>query len=208
MIDKESLIVSLHDLGAVQFGEYSISPRELSPIYIDLNLLVSRPGTLRRVTRILRSYADKLTYDRIVAIPMGGLPIGVGLSLETDKPLIYPRPAETRNGTQRYVEGAYHAGETVIVVNDLISRGQTTLKSLGLLQKLRLKIEDVLVVVDRGLGGIDNLAEQGYTVKPIITLQEITDTLLRLNRLPLDRHKFITAWLTEQQAVNKNGIHA
>ena len=206
MIDKESLIVSLYDLGAVQFGEHPVSPQKIAPVFVDLKLLVSRPGTLRRVARILRSYADQLTYDRIAALPMSGLPIGIALSLETDKPLIYPRPPEIRNGTQRYIEGTYKAGESVLVINDLISRGQTTIKSLKLLQKLRLNVKDVLVVVDRGLGGVNYLSEQGYNVKPIITLQEIIDTLHRLNRLPEARHQFITAWLTEQQATQKNGL--
>ena len=145
MIDKESLVVSLHDLGAVQFGKFKLKSGEISPIYLDLRLLVSRPATLRRVARMMQASAGRSKFDRLAAVPLAGLPIGVALSLAMDRPLVYPRTgAKKGHGTGRSVEGAYNPGETVLLVDDVISRASSKLEATSALEDAGLKVNDRL----------------------------------------------------------------
>jgi orotate phosphoribosyltransferase len=200
VIDKESLIVSLHELGAVQFGEFTLKSGVVSPIYLDLRLLVSRPATLRRVARMMQSLATNLTFDRVAAIPLAGLPIGVAFSLTTDIPLIYPRPQAKQHGTGRYIEGTYNSGETVLVLDDLISYADSKLETIELLESVFLKVTDLMVIVDRQMGGDAVLKDKGYTLHSLLTLGEILDSLLDLKRISLDRYQYVKAWLAENQA--------
>ncbi len=203
MIDKESLIVGLHDLGAIQFGEFTLKSGETSPVYIDLRLLVARPATLRRVARIMQAQAAHLSFDRLAAIPMAGLPIGVALSLTMDIPLIYPRPKSKDYGTGRYIEGTYKPGERVLVIDDVISHAHSKLETIQLLEAVRLKVTDVLVVIDRQQGGTEVLGKKGYRVHHILTLQEMLDTLLELKRMSADQYRFVAAWLEESRNSNR-----
>lgn len=199
IIDKESLIVNLDEMGAVKFGEFTLKSGETSPVYLDLRLLVDRPATLRRVARMMQAVSADLTFKRIAAIPMAGLPIGVAFSIAADVPLIYPRPQVKQHGTSRFIEGTYHPGERVLVVDDVISRADSKLEAIALLEAVQLDVKDLMVIVDRQMGGVEMLAERGYTVHALLTLQEILDTLADLGRLSKDQHDFISAWLEESR---------
>jgi len=203
VIDKESLIISLHEMGAVQFGEFKLRSGDISPVYLDLRLLVDRPAVLRRVAHMMQALAANLTFDRLAAIPMAGLPIGVALSLTMDKPLIYPRPREKDYGISRYIEGTYKPGDTVLVIDDVVSRAHSKLEALRLLEAVHLKVTDLIVVVDRQMGGAEILEARGYRVHHVLTLQEILDTLLALGHMSEERHRFISAWLEESRSSNR-----
>ncbi|MBN1122339.1 MAG: orotate phosphoribosyltransferase [Anaerolineae bacterium] len=207
MIDKESLIVSLYEIGAVQFGEFTLKSGVVSPIYLDLRLLVSRPATLRRVARMMQSLATKLTFDRVAAIPLAGLPIGVAFSLTTDIPLIYPRTQVKKHGTGRYIEGTYNSGETVLVIDDLISYADSKLETIELLESVFLKVTDLMVIVDRQMGGVAVLQNKGYTLHSLLTLNEILDSLLELKRIPLERYRYVKAWLAENQVDGEQEVN-
>jgi len=200
VIDKEALISGLYDLGAVQFGEFTLKSGEISPVYLDLRLLISRPGLLRRVARAMQACTEGLKFDRLAAIPLSGVPIGVAFSLAIERPLIYPRMQMKDHGTGRYIEGLYNPGETVLLIDDVLSRGDSKLEAISLLETVRLRVTDLIVVVDRGMGGAEDLEAKGYHVHHILTLQEILDTLLALKRIPEARHRFITAWLAESRS--------
>jgi orotate phosphoribosyltransferase len=204
MIDTESLITNLYDIGAIKFGEFILKSGETSPVYLDLRMLVDRPATLRRIARMMQALAADLTFDRIAAIPMAGLPIGVAFSLASDIPLIYPRLSVKTHGTERFIEGSYRPGEQVLVVDDVISRAQSKFEAIDLLETVQLQVRDIFVVVDRQMGGVEYLATQGYTVHAIMTIQDVLDTLLALDRITYDQHQFITAWLEESRSTNRH----
>jgi uridine monophosphate synthetase len=124
-----------------------------------------------------------LHYDRIAAIPYGGLPIGQAVSLSTGKPLIYPRREAKDYGTKKLIEGAYAAGETVVVLDDLITTGGSKIEALTPLQDSGLKVEDVVVLVDREQGGAAELAWKGIALHAALTLSQILDCLVRHGRI-------------------------
>jgi uridine monophosphate synthetase len=200
MIDRESLVTGLHDLGAVQFGDFTLKSGEKSPVYLDLRLLISRPATLRRVANTLQSFAGKLTFDRLGGIPMAGLPIAVALSLAMDRPLIYARPELKKHGTGREIEGECKSGERVLLIDDVISGVHSKAEAIAVLEGAGLKITDMLVVVDREMGGVKQMAERGYTVHPVLTLSEILETLQRLGRIKKKQYKEISEWLETRRA--------
>ncbi len=195
IIDKESLVTSLHDLGAIQFGEFTLKSGEKSPVYVDLRLLITRPSTLRRVANVLQSFASRLTFDRLAAIPMAGLPIGVALSLTMDRPLIYPRPQIKTHGTGREIEGECKPGETVLLVDDVISGGHSKAEMIAVLEAAKLKLTDMIVVIDREMGGAQELASRGYKLHSALKLTEILDMLLQLKRIKKADHQRVADWL-------------
>ncbi|MBN1311315.1 MAG: orotate phosphoribosyltransferase [Anaerolineae bacterium] len=199
MIELESLILDLHDLGAVQLGEFTLKSGEISPIYLDLRLLVSRPKTLRRVAQVLQGAASPLKFDRLAAIPLAGLPIGVALSMAMDCPLIYPRMQAKGHGTGRQIEGEYKAGETVLLVDDVISRGDSKLEAIAELEAAGLKVPTLLMVVDREMGGVQDLADKGYQVHCALTMHTILDTLRSKERITEMQREDVLAWLENRE---------
>jgi uridine monophosphate synthetase len=179
----DRIALGLHDLGAVRFGEFTLKSGKKSPIYIDLRLLVSDPRLMSLVARAMADLMASLRYDRIAALPFGGLPIGQAVSLAADKPLIYPRREVKDYGTKKLIEGRYVNGETVVVLDDLVTTGGSKLEALAPLTEAGLAVHDVVVLVDREQGGRQELAAQGLTLHAVLTLGQILDSLVSHGRI-------------------------
>jgi len=179
----DEIALGLHALGAVRFGDFTLKSGKKSPVYIDLRLLVSDPGLMAAVARALAGVMSGLQYDRIAAIPYGGLPIGQAVALFTGKPLLYPRREVKEHGTKKLIEGAFVPGETVVVLDDLITTGGSKIEALTPLQDAGLKVEDVVVLVDREQGGAAELAWKGIALHAALTLSQILDCLVRHGRI-------------------------
>jgi len=187
----------LFDAGCIQFGTFTLKSGLTSPIYVDLRLLVSHPPLLRRVARAMAEVARGLAFDRIAAIPYAGLPIGVALALELDRPLIYPRREVKAHGTRRAIEGAFEPGETVLLVDDLITRGDSKLEATRPLEAAGLTVRDILVLLDREQGGAEYLARRGYRLHAILRLTEILDALRESGRITPAQHTKVLAYLQD-----------
>jgi uridine monophosphate synthetase len=179
----DQIALGLHSLGAVRFGDFTLKSGKKSPIYIDLRLLVSDPGLMAAAARALAGIMSGLTYDRIAAIPYGGLPIGQAVALCNGKPLLYPRREVKEHGTKKLIEGAFAPGETVVVLDDLITTGGSKIEALTPLQDAGLKVDDVVVLVDREQGGASELAWKGIALHAVLTLSQILDCLVRHGRI-------------------------
>jgi uridine monophosphate synthetase len=175
----------LFDIGCVKFGQFKLKSGLMSPIYIDLRLLVTHPRVLRAVGDAMAAKAREagLRFDRLAALPYAGLPIGVAVSLALDAPLIYPRKEAKDYGTAKLIEGAYVAGETVLMVDDLITKGTAKIEALKPLLDEGLVVRDILVLIDREQGGTAELAARGVALHPVLTLSGMLESLIASGRL-------------------------
>ncbi len=174
---KNALIDQLFALGAVQFGSFTLKSGLLSPVYIDLRLLVSSPKLLRDIAGALVQQAAGLGFQRVAAIPYTALPIGTAFSLASGIPMIYPRKETKGYGTKKRIEGIYHRGETVLVLDDLITRGHSKFEVIAPLEAVGLRVKDIVVLIDREQGGKELLAQQGYRLHAILSIYAILERL-------------------------------
>jgi len=192
------LAVRLLKAGCVQFGQFTLKSGLQSPIYIDLRLLVSEPSLLRVVAQAMAGKARELTFDRIAAIPYAGIPIAVALALEIDRPLIYTRREVKQHGTRRAIEGAFAAGEVALLVDDLITRGDSKVEAIAPLEAAGLKVHDVLVLIDREQGGREDLAQRGYCLHTVLRLTDIVNDLLASGHISSAQYAEVQNYLTPQ----------
>lgn len=178
-----ALTLTLHDIGAIQFGRFRLHSGRESRIYIDLRVLVSFPDALRQATAAYRTVLDGLPFDLLVATPLAGLPIGTALCLDMDRPLIYPRKTAKSYGTGKNIEGRYAVGQTAVVIDDLITSGDSIMETIATVKAAGLKVHDAVVLIDREQGGRATLEEQGYHVHAVTTIRELLDALHEHGRL-------------------------
>lgn len=181
--EQRELILHLHQAGCVQFGDFTLASGRQSPIYIDLRRLSANPELLRTAARMYARLLQPLAYDRLAAVPYAALPIGTAVALAVNKPLIYPRKEIKTHGTGQAIEGAFTAGETVTVIEDLVTSGGSVLRAIEPLEAAGLQVKDVVVLVDREQGASENLAQSGYRLFAVTRLSEVLKVLHQADRI-------------------------
>lgn len=170
--EKASLAMTLFDIGAVRFGEFTLHSGKTSLVYIDLRLLASYPNALRQAADVYKSLLDKMTFDLLAATPLAGLPIGTAISLEMNVPLVYARPTAKGYGTGKRIEGKWEVGQSAVMVDDLVTSGDSLLQGIRMLETAGLIVKGAVVLLDRGQGGREMLQAQGITLTSAMTLGE------------------------------------
>jgi uridine monophosphate synthetase len=177
----------LLEAGCVKFGEFALKSGLKSPIYLDLRQLVTHPALLARVASAYLPILNDLAFDRLAGLPYAALPIATAISLQDGWPLIYPRKEVKEYGTKAEIEGEYRAGETVVVIDDLATTGGSKFEAIDKLTAAGLKVQDVVVLIDRQSGAKESLAEAGYRLHAVLTITELLDYWEKTGKVEKDR---------------------
>jgi uridine monophosphate synthetase len=177
---QRDLIRQLYDSGCVLFGDFVQAAGETFPYYIDLRQIISNPPLFQSVLNAYATILKTLHFDRIAGIPYGSLPTATGLSLMLEHPLIFPRKEVKAHGTRRAIEGEFHPGETIAVVDDTLITGKSIIEGIGKLKSAGLRVTDLVVLIEQGRGVMEFIAHHGYTAHAVLSLTQISHTLYDL----------------------------
>lgn len=178
------LIVDLHETHVIKVGIFHLRVGKkppysyvTTPFLIDVRVLVSYPALMKRVARRYKIVLDALRFHRMVAIPYAALPIVATVSMMNNKPWIYPRREVKEYGTKNAIEGEFHAGEIVVLLDDTVTTGNTLTVAIEKLQHHGLRIRDIVLLVDRGEAGIPMIQNRGFCVHSVYHIDDILRVL-------------------------------
>lgn len=192
---RADLMDGLLAAGCVKFGQFTLKSGLISPIYLDLRDMVSHPDLLRQAAAAYVSILRQLSFDRIAALPYAALPIGTAISLQGGWPMIYPRKEAKEYGTKAAIEGQHAAGETAAVVDDLATTGGSKFEAIEKLTAAGLKVQDVIVLIDRQSGASEALAEAGFSMHAVFTMSDMLDHWEQTGRVPQAQIDAVRAFL-------------
>ncbi len=176
-MDLKNLIVKLNEIGAIKFGEFKLKSGIMSPVYIDLRVTVSYPEVLKMVAEAMWEKAKELKFDLICGVPYTALPFATVMSIEHNIPMLLRRKEIKDYGIKKAIEGNYTAGQTCLLVDDMITNGASKLETIEPIEREGLIIKDIVILVDREQGGRRHLAEKGYNLHSVLTLSEVLRVL-------------------------------
>jgi len=177
---QKKLALSLFKSGVIQFDfkkgwrlklheQYPQAP--LSPFYIDLRILQSNLKAKQDAVNALIKQTENLQYDCLAGIPLAAVALASSMADKLGKPQITPRMDKKTHGQNRKIDGSYKKSDTVLVVDDLVTRADSKLEAIQVLEENGLKVKDVVVVFDREQGGAEQLAEKGYILHAALKIK-------------------------------------
>jgi uridine monophosphate synthetase len=172
---QKSLADELLSAGCIKFGEFTLKSGLKSPIYIDLRRIITFPKLLEQIGAAYLPLLSTLHFSRIAGLPYAAIPITTAISLQGNYPMIYPRKEVKTYGTKAEIEGEYHAGETVVVIDDLATTGGSKFEAIEKLIGAGLVVKDVVVLVDRQSGAKESLAQAGYSMHAVLTIGQLLE---------------------------------
>lgn len=178
-----SLIHKLFELGAVKFGTFTLKSGIVSPIYIDLRLTISNPKLLVMIAEALHEAARNCKYDLICGVPYTALPFATAISIQHSVPMVMRRKEKKEHGTGKLIEGIFQEDQRCLIIEDVITSGQSIFETIVPLEQAGLKVEDIAVLVDREQGGKPFIESKGFRVHPVCTITSIVDELLQEKKI-------------------------
>lgn len=153
-------------------GDFVLSSGVRSTYYFDKYLFETRPSILRRIASLCVELVPS-TVDRIAGPELGAVALATALSLESGLPFVIVRKSGKDYGTNRLVEGELFAGESVLIVEDVISTGTQAINAAGQVARVGAEVAGILGIIDREQGGAANIAAAGYHFQALFTLGDL-----------------------------------
>ncbi len=148
-----------------------------SPIYCDNRVTLSYPKirTFIRQQFVTLIREEFGMVDVVAGVATGGIAQGALVAQELGLPFVYVRSEEKKHGMHNQIEGVVESGQSVIVVEDLISTGKSSLNVVKSLQEAGCIVKGMVAIFTYGLDVAENSFKDAHV--PLLTLTNY-DTLI------------------------------
>ena len=172
MQNKEELIKLLKENEVIKFGNFTLSSGKKSSYYVDMKRAVTDPKILSKVAKMISERLDKEKTDKIAGPALGAIPIVTAVSLKSEIPMLMIRKAKKGYGTSKLIEGDLEDGDSVVVVEDVTTTGNSLMNAIKAVSKNGGVVKQAFVVVDRGEGALENFEKEGVALKPLVSIKD------------------------------------
>ena len=184
---KEQLRALLQEK-SICHGEFTLASGAKSDFYVDARVTTLDPRGACLIGEVgwelVKETASKLgkRVDAIGGLTLGADPVAlsIGIAAQRQDPsgplqVFTVRKTAKEHGRQKRIEGNFSPGNSVVVVDDVITTGGSTLQAIDAIEEAGGQVAFVLVLVDREEGGREAIEQRGHVVVPIFMRRDLGD---------------------------------
>jgi len=168
-----------------------------SPIYCDNRVMLSYPG-VRNFVRAHMAAQLKQHFGRpdvIAGVATGAIGIGMLVADYLDLPFLYVRPEAKKHGRKNQIEGHLQPGQTVVVIEDLISTGKSSLNAVNALKRAEAEVKGMLAIFSYGFDlASQNFKDQDIDFKVLSNYEMLIEQAHQTDYLKKEDLQTLNAW--------------
>lgn len=169
----------------------------LSPIYCDNRVALSYPDTRTFIKKTLATLIKKEYPDvqAVVGVATGGIAQGALVADLLELPFAYVRPEPKKHGMGNQIEGRLEKGQSVIIIEDLISTGGSSLKVVDVLRAADIEVAGMVAIFTYGFAVAENnFKEKNVKLSTISNYNALIETALEHNYIDSSQLESLSAW--------------
>ena len=203
---EESIASTLLSIGAVSLKPYepfTWASGLLSPVYCDNRLIMGYPEARKLVVKGFQDLLNQhdLAPELIAGTATAGIPHAAWLAHEANLPMVYIRSKAKEHGRMNQVEGPIHAGQTAIIIEDLISTGKSSINAVKVLVEEGVKVLAVFAIFTYGFGLAQEAFESaGVPFHTLTSYEQLLQVAVQEKRLEPEDLEVLRAWRNDPQS--------
>lgn len=168
-----------------------------SPIYCDNRKTLSYPDVRNAICNsfvdlIKKKYSDA---DVIAGVATGAIAHGMLVADRLNLPFIYVRSAPKSHGLSNQIEGEYAPGQKIVVIEDLISTGQSSLAAVSALKSAGCNVLGLLAIFTYQFRqATDNFRNANTTFETLLNYSELIDTAIEIGYVNSNQLQLLNSW--------------
>lgn len=178
-----------------------------SPIYCDNRITLSYPEVRNYIKEAFRSTIEEHfeAPDLIAGVATGAIAQGALVADCMDLPFVYVRPSAKEHGRQNLIEGRFEAGQKVVVVEDLISTGGSSLKAVGALREAGAEVLGMVAIFSYGFElAAENFKKEGVNLHTLTSYHILIEAALDSDAVQEDQLEMLQDWRKDPSAWKGN----
>ncbi|MCC2591906.1 orotate phosphoribosyltransferase [Tessaracoccus sp. OS52] len=177
MTDKQTLIDAVLDLAVVR-GRVTLASGKEADYYVDMRRVTLDGAAAPVVGRVMNDLVADLEFDAVGGLTLGADPVATAMlharaAAGGRLDAFVVRKEAKAHGLQRRIEGTDVAGRRVLVVEDTSTTGGSALTAVEAVREAGGQVVAVAVVVDRGTGAAEKVAEAGLEYRFALGLDDL-----------------------------------
>ena len=168
-----------------------------SPIYCDNRIILSYPQIRNYIRQEMARQLEDLygKPDAIAGVATGAIGIGMLVAEYLGLPFVYVRPEAKSHGRQNQIEGKLDPHSSVVVIEDLISTGKSSLNAVRALENAGAQIKGMIAIFTYGFGlAVENFQDKGVKLHTLTDYESVINQACETNYIKQDQLDVLLKW--------------
>ena len=173
-----------------------------SPIYCDNRIILSHPKTRLFIRNQISNQINKFYAkpEIIAGVATGAIGIGILVADLLKLPFVYVRPSAKKYGRENQIEGAYQKGQSVVVIEDLISTGNSSLMAVDALRNAELNINGMISIFSYGFPiSFENFKNKNVKLNSLSSYDILLKQAYESGYINVKEHEILSEWKKNPQ---------
>ena len=200
---KREIARALIEIGAVGFKPSNpliFKSGLVSPVYIDNRIFPFFPDKWGVVIEGMRSLIKEksIDFDVVAGVEAAGIPHSAALGFLLKKPSVFVRKQVKDHGTKKMVEGGDVKGKKVLLIEDLVTTGSSSLAGVESLRDSGAIVNDCMVIISYGFREAEEAFLKSKTnLQTLTSFDVVLDEALKMDKFSKKDKVIIEDWFSE-----------